>query len=44
MGIGLVSGIGRFLIAQLKTDVPNAQEREEFRDSLHLFEQFPANK
>jgi hypothetical protein len=44
MDIGLVSGIGLFIIAQLKMSVPNGSGTGRIQDSLHLFEQFPANK
>jgi hypothetical protein len=44
MEIRLVSGIGLFIIAQLKTGVPNGSETGRIQNPFHLSEHFPANK
>jgi|GEM_PF-4481592 hypothetical protein len=41
MGIGLVSGIGLFIIAQLKMSVPNGSGTGRIQNPFHFPEPFP---
>jgi hypothetical protein len=41
MDMGLVSGIGHLVIAQLKTGVPNGSGTGRIHNLFHLFEPFP---